>query len=355
MDPDAADNQSAQDDQFRAKVTPPPSFPASVASPAAAVDRPDSAEGAFPKSKASDGTHDPAPQPVGEKPHLEPEKEREQKTHRGKKCDQDDEKTPTERALELARELNILLFHTPDDEAFASFPVNGHRETFALEDRAFERWFVAKYYKREGSTLSKKDFAEVRAVLVGEARYIGPEICVHVRLAEDNGVIYLDLANEHWEVVKITSEGWQIVSLPPVMFRRVRGMKSLPRPTRGGSITALRPFVNVGTDEDAWKLVVSWLVAALRPTGPYPILPLQGIQGSAKSTLAEVLRRLIDPNTAPLRAAPGDERDLMISAAKRLVSSFRESLLYSAMVIGCALSRSNRKRLFNSAALYRFR
>ena len=52
----------------------------------------------------------------------------------------------------------------------------------------------------------------------------------------------------------------------------------------------------------------------MRPTGPYPVLILQGEQGTAKSTAAKVLRLLIDPSAAPLRTAPLDERDLMIAA-----------------------------------------
>ena len=44
------------------------------------------------------------------------------------------------------------------------------------------------------------------------------------------------------------------------------------------------------------------------------VLVLHGEQGAAKSTTARVLRRLCDPNTAPLRAAPRGVRDLMIAA-----------------------------------------
>jgi hypothetical protein len=43
-------------------------------------------------------------------------------------------------------------------------------------------------------------------------------------------------------------------------------------------------------------------------------LCLHGEQGSAKSTTARVLRSLIDPNTAPIRAEPRDTRDLAIAA-----------------------------------------
>ena len=66
-------------------------------------------------------------------------------------------------------------------------------------------------------------------------------------------------------------------------------------------------------DED-WPLLVAWLLAAMRPTGPFPVLALYGEQGSAKSTTARLLRMLVDPNSAPLRCEPREPRDLMIAA-----------------------------------------
>ena len=84
-------------------------------------------------------------------------------------------------------------------------------------------------------------------------------------------------------------------------------------PVRGGNVEELRRFVNVKSKDD-FVIVVAFLVAALRNRGPYPVLVLTGEQGAAKSTLARIVRALIDPNTAPLRALPRDERDLFIAA-----------------------------------------
>ena len=93
---------------------------------------------------------------------------------------------------------------------------------------------------------------------------------------------------------------------------------ALPKPEHGGSISSLRRFVNV--KEDDWVLFVSWLIAAFRPKGPYPILGLKGEQGSAKTTIGRVARQLIDPFMidpfkAPMRTKPPNERDLMITAS----------------------------------------
>jgi hypothetical protein len=141
------------------------------------------------------------------------------------------------------------------------------------------------------------------------------ERSVYVRLAEHAGAIYLDLANERWQAIKITEGGWGIVSDPPVKFLRARGMLALPTPVPGGSLDDLQPFINVGIACEAdWTLLMAWLVSTFRPHGPFPVLCLHGEQGSAKSTTARVLRALVDPNSAALRADPRDARDLIIAA-----------------------------------------
>jgi hypothetical protein len=61
-------------------------------------------------------------------------------------------------------------------------------------------------------------------------------------------------------------------------------------------------------------LVVAWLLATLRPGGPYPLLAISGEQGSAKTVLSKMLKALVDPNAAPVRALPREERELMIAA-----------------------------------------
>src|SRR3546814_15506586 len=69
-------------------------------------------------------------------------------------------------------------------------------------------------------------------------------------------------------------------------------------------------------------MIVAWLVASLRPTGPYPILMISGEQGSSKTTTARVCRALCDPNLAPGRAPPRDERDLISTAPTSHVMSY---------------------------------
>ena len=85
-------------------------------------------------------------------------------------------------------------------------------------------------------------------------------------------------------------------------------MLPLPVPDRGGSIEALLPFLNLSSRND-FVLVIAWLLATLRSGGPYPLVAISGEQGSAKTVLSKMLKALVDPNAAPVRALPREQRE----------------------------------------------
>ncbi|WP_245499802.1 hypothetical protein [Tepidamorphus gemmatus] len=158
-------------------------------------------------------------------------------------------------------------------------------------------------------------------VIEAKAHFDAPERTVHVRVAALIDCLYLDLGDETWRAVEIDAAGWRVIENPPVRFRRAPGMLALPLPVLGGSVATLRSFLNVRSDAD-FELVVAWALACLRHRGPYPVLVLSGEQGSAKSTFSAILRALLDPNTAPLRALPREDRDLFIAAGNGHVLAF---------------------------------
>ena len=231
---------------------------------------------------------------------------------KGAKSGNGDEE-PTQQEILLSIAAVAELFHTSDDESFARIPVNDHLETWAIRGGGFKKWLLHGFYKLQGKAPQSEIFSSTIKLLEAKALFDGPLRPVWVRLADHEGAIYLDLGNEKWEAVKVTSAGWEVVADAPACFRRPRSMLALPYPERGGNINELRPFVNVATVQD-FHLMVAYQLAAMRPIGPYPIMVLTGEQGSAKSTAARVNRSLVDPNTSPLRSAPREERDLMISA-----------------------------------------
>jgi hypothetical protein len=213
------------------------------------------------------------------------------------------------------------LFHTATDAAFADITIDGHRETWPIRGKRFRGWLRRRYYKATGGAASAAEIRSALDLLEARAQFDGPERAVHVRIAEHAGHIYLDLADEHWRAVEIGTDGWRMDKFPPVRFRRPAGMLPLPAPERGGSIEALESLLNLSNRSD-FVLVVAWLLAALRPAGPYPLLAISGEQGSAKTVLSKMLKALVDPNAAPVRALPREERELMIAANNSYLLAF---------------------------------
>jgi len=226
-----------------------------------------------------------------------------------------------DRLVQLAD--GVELFHTPgsDPAAYATMTADGHRETWAVNAGGFRRWLAMRHFEEHGKAPGSQAIQDALGVLAGRAQFAGPEHSVAVRVAEAEGCIWLDLADADWRAVRVGPAGWEVAPDPPVRFVRRRGMLPLPVPTHGGRLDDLRPIVNLPA-ESQWVLFVACLVAALRPGRPFPVLVVNGEQGSAKSSLCRVFRSLIDPNEAPLRRPPKDERDLMIAAANGWVVGY---------------------------------
>lgn len=214
------------------------------------------------------------------------------------------------------------LFHF-GETCFATLHVGDHVETHSLRSSGFRSWLSKLLFDEHGSAASGESISSATATLEGFARFQGEDCAVFVRIAECGGEIFLDLANDGWQVVEISPVGWHVIeSLEcPVRFRRPHGMLSLPTPMPGGEVVELRHFLNVESDDD-FLLLVSWVLGALHPRGPYPVLILHGEQGSAKTTTARILRELIDPNLASVRSEPREPRDLMIAATNSWVCAF---------------------------------
>ena len=232
----------------------------------------------------------------------------------GKGGDADDE-THSEVLLRIAG--IATLFHDDASVAYASVPVNGHQETHAILGSGFRRWLKRQFYQEKGRPPSAQSLQDSLGVLEARAQIDGKAEQVYVRVAEHDSRIYLDLGDDAWRSVEIDANGWRIIDKPPVHFRRPAGLRALPEPVRGGSIAKLKDFVNVHDDD--FLLLIAFLAAAMRVSGPYPILVLLGEQGAAKSTLARIIRLLVDPHAMPLRPDPREPLSMMIGAVNNWV------------------------------------
>jgi len=228
----------------------------------------------------------------------------------GALCDDGEPESQSTLAANMAAAWD--LWHTPGSDAYATVPVGNHLETWPIKSQTFKRYVAKQFFEAEGKAINSDALSAALNLMEATALFDGAEHYIHVRVAGHEGNIYIDLCNATWQVVEVTRDGWHLLDESPVRFRRSRGMLSFPIPEAGGSINQLRGFLNV--DDTTWRLVVAWLLASLRPRGPYPLLALFAEQGSGKSTTGRLLRNLVDPNSAPLRSEHRDPRDLMIGA-----------------------------------------
>src|SRR5262249_31392860 len=211
------------------------------------------------------------------------------------------------------------LFHQPDGTAFADIDINGHRETWPIRSKGFKKWLARRFYEATQGAPRSDALQSALMVIEARAHFDAPERVVHIRVGGLDDRLYLDLGDESWRAVEIDTTGWRLIDNPPVRFRRAAGMRALPVPVRGGSVETLRSFLNVRSDAD-FVLVVAWALAVLRNRGPYPVIVLSGEQGSSKWGCSAILRALLDPNTAPLRALPREDRDLSSPPATAMCS-----------------------------------
>ncbi|WP_077319077.1 hypothetical protein [Virgibacillus proomii] len=231
-----------------------------------------------------------------------------------------EEKTQSQKLIELTSDMT--LFYDDQGESYAKMKVDNHYEVWNVESETMELMLIDRYMNAyENKIPSKKGLKEAVQVLKAKARLRGKKEVIHTRIAETDDAAYIDLCNGNWEVIEIKKEGWKVISSPPVYFKRSKTMKTLPKPNRNGKIDHLKPFVNF-SDKSDFKLIIAWLLSTLKENSPFPILILQGEQGSAKSTTANILRSIIDPSSLPLRTFPNDEMTLAIASSNTWILAY---------------------------------
>jgi hypothetical protein len=243
--------------------------------------------------------------------------------HTGEGWAADESRVPQGETLMGIVDSSAELFHTAGKEAYATISVTvgeeTHEETIKVSSSAFTEWLVGNFYKITSKTPSTNALTDTRRVISARAVYDGPELPVWRRTARgEDEAIYIDLGTPDWSAARVTAEGWEIIPSAevPVKFARGKYMGALPTPdSSAANIHDLRFMLNVD-GEEGFALNVAWLIQALKPEGPYPLLVTEGEQGSAKSSNSRILLALVDASTEedPLRTHPKEERDLLVAA-----------------------------------------
>jgi hypothetical protein len=229
-------------------------------------------------------------------------------------------------------------FTAVDGRAFMTVPAEslGGYHTLPIRSRAFRQWFFNQSLSAFDTIPTSQAFNAILHYL--EARAARDSRTTNIRVPyriDSRGLsatpekILLDLANPEGQFVEITPDGWQVTVQEGVPFETSSSTVSLPvpepltHPEAASLLDTLRATLNLGAPASPdWLRCLAWLLAALRPGGPFPILILRGPSGCGKSVAARILRTLVDPASSPFTPLPSSTRELLALARCNWVLAF---------------------------------
>jgi len=148
---------------------------------------------------------------------------------------------------------------------------------------------------------------------------------VYLRVGRDAEHYYLDLKTTPRKYIQFGADGWRIVNSVPIHFREGQGQLPMPEPLKGDTFeeegfTALRRLLTI--NDLQWRCLLPLLVSYMLPDIQHPLLLLTGEQNSGKSTFLEIIKTLLDPNSAAIGGDVPDPRNLFIKVNSTWVSTF---------------------------------
>ncbi|MDD2998017.1 MAG: ATP-binding protein, partial [Candidatus Riflebacteria bacterium] len=141
------------------------------------------------------------------------------------------------------------------------------------------------------------------------------EVSSGIRLIQRKKALYFDLGGK---VIKISKDGIKEIKKPAnVAFLRSPAQKPLSDLAETGNILKLKEIL--GLDDRQWDRLLLFLINAMRPQPPHYMLVLSGPPGSGKTTLASILKLLLDPSIGTIAGMPNKLADLKLMASQSRV------------------------------------
>jgi hypothetical protein len=135
--------------------------------------------------------------------------------------------------------------------------------------------------------------------------------------------LYVGRGPDADEAILIDEHGYRVVESPPVMFQHSPYAGTLPIPESGGDLALLRRYFPNLTERDFIALL-GFIIASFVPNAPFPVLIVTGPADSGKSTLNDIVRRILDPMVGfgARTMLPETAEDLVNVAVGRHLASF---------------------------------
>ncbi len=248
------------------------------------------------------------------KPYTAPVAKAEQKKKQSTKGagDKSEKLTKFQKLNQCFQELGWTLFFDQNGQPWASVKINGHHENLPVSSEQFQRLFQKEYKAQYDDGVGPRQIDQVTGALLGEIEKFQSPRSLHVRMAWNvtKDKILIDSGRPDWAVYEIGPDGWCMIQTDENPFKRAR--KTAPYGCTPDTDRAkwdnLFEFLRV-TNDNQKTIIKMWLCLALFPDTARPGLVITGPAGSAKTTVAVKLKRLVDPatNERPNRFTKNEE------------------------------------------------
>ncbi len=205
--------------------------------------------------------------------------------------------TKAELVIAVAKDNIGKLFIDEYNEPHAAIKVSGYLEVLPLKSSRFKYWLSKIVYVNEQEVIDNNVFSNALSILNAEAIFdSGDPVKLNLRVAQPEGYCwYYDLTNKNWEFAKIKSSGWD-VSKGEIIFRRYSNQQAQAYPDRNYEPDIFDRFMkllNIKTDDRGSILLLKcYIIFLFIPEVQKVVLMLHGSQGTAKSSLQELMKNV---------------------------------------------------------------
>lgn len=205
---------------------------------------------------------------------------------------------------------DLTFFHNELNEPFARIPIKNHKEIWRCKSKQFKRYASKIFWDAYGKAIGSEALNTALNVIEGRACFDGPQHKLDTRVALYDNAIWYDLCDSEWQAVKITPDGWEIITDPPILFKRYSHQQAQIIPAKTGDFSQFLKFVNVSDEKQKFLLLV-YIISCFIPGFAHPVINIYGSQGAAKSSLSAFIKKLVDPSETELLTLPNTSNELI--------------------------------------------
>jgi hypothetical protein len=233
------------------------------------------------------------------------------------------------RILKTIKERYIEIFKDELNKYYVTLRINDHVECVQFESNRFKNIIRAEYFEQEKKILSNEMLDGLLKLIECQLMYNDDikKIDLKLRVAKkDKDVFYYDLTNLKWEIIKITSEGWNVIenNEEPIFKRHEKNCSPQVYPSRKYDKDIFNQFLklfNVESKKDI-LLISVYIISLFIPDIPKCILVLSGSGGGAKTTTFEIIKNIVDPSSVETLSFPTKTEDLIQTLSHYYVNFF---------------------------------